>query len=133
MLGLRVRAFSIDPPGSGGEAPFGVRRSNLPSPEAYLTRIEAGESPEAGPAEVLSGETARAEAMFLSLRTRSGLDATAFEQEFGRPPRGFYRDQITSLVAQALLAEDAAGGLRLTRRGQRLSDSVFAHFVGLGD
>ena len=133
VLGLGVGAFSSDPSGGRGEAPFGVRRSNLRSPEAYLTRIEAGQSPEAEPAEVLSGETARAEAMFLSLRTRGGLDAPAFEREFGRPPRGFYRDEIASLVAQALLAEDAAGGLRLTRLGQRLSDTVFAHFVEPGD
>jgi oxygen-independent coproporphyrinogen-3 oxidase len=133
VLGLGVGAFSNDPPGCGGAAPFGLRRSNLRSPEAYLTRIEAAESPEAEPAEVLSAETARSEAMFLSLRTRGGLDAVAFEQEFGRPPRGFYRDEITSLVAQALVTEDAAGGLRLTRRGQRISDSVFAHFVEPGD
>ncbi|GAF96540.1 unnamed protein product, partial [marine sediment metagenome] len=129
VLGLGVGAFSNDPPGCGGAAPFGLRRSNLRSPEAYLTRIEAAEPPEAEPAEVLSAETARSEAMFLSLRTRGGLDAAAFEQEFGRPPRGFYRDEIASLVAQALLVEDAAGGLRLSGRGRRLSDTVFAHFV----
>jgi oxygen-independent coproporphyrinogen-3 oxidase len=129
VLGLGVGAFSNDPPGRGGDTPFGVRRSNLRSPEAYLERIEAGESPEAEPAEALSLETARAEALFLSLRTRSGLDAAAFEGEFGRPPRGFYSDEITSLVAQALLAEDEVGGLRLTGRGRRLSDTVFAHFV----
>ncbi|MBW2287296.1 MAG: radical SAM family heme chaperone HemW [Deltaproteobacteria bacterium] len=133
VLGLGVGAFSTDPRGSRGDAPFGLRRSNLRSPDAYLARIEAGESAESEPAEALSPETARAEAMFLSLRTRSGLDAAAFEREFGRPPRGFYPDEITTLVAQALLAEDSAGGLRLTRRGQRLSDTVFANFVELGD
>jgi len=128
VLGLGVGAVSTDPPGSG-EAPFGVRRSNLRSLAAYLARIESAESPEAEPAEVLSPETARAEAMFLSLRTRSGVDAAEFAREFGRPPRGFYRDEIATLVAQGLLVEDDTGDLRLNRRGRRLSDTVFAHFV----
>jgi oxygen-independent coproporphyrinogen-3 oxidase len=142
VLGLGVGAFSTDPPGvaaaagaanATAAAPFGLRRSNLRSPEAYLARIEAAESPEAEPAEVLSPATARAEAMFLSLRTHRGLAASAFEREFGRPPRGFYPAAIASLVAEGLLSEDAAGDLRLTRRGRRLSDSVFANFVEAGD
>jgi oxygen-independent coproporphyrinogen-3 oxidase len=133
VLGLGVGAFSSDPPGGEGAAPFGLRRANLRSLAAYLARVEASETPETEPAELLSPATARAEAMFLSLRTRSGLEAAAFEQEFGRPPRGFYRDEISSLVAQALLAEDVTGGLRLTRLGRRLSDTVFAQFVESGD
>jgi coproporphyrinogen III oxidase-like Fe-S oxidoreductase len=107
-----------------------VRRSNLRAPAAYLARLAAGESPEAGPAEVLDAPTARAEAMFLSLRTRRGVDARAFAAEFGRPPRGFFDAEIEELLAQSLLREGAAGDLRLSASGRRLSDSVFAHFVG---
>jgi oxygen-independent coproporphyrinogen-3 oxidase len=133
VLGLGVGAFSTDPPAAGGEARFGLRRSNLRSPDAYLARVEAGASPEAGPAERLTEGVARGEAVFLALRTARGLDAAAFEREFGRSPRACYPDEIEALVAQGLLAEDAPGDLRLTRRGRRLSDSVFAQFVEPGD
>jgi oxygen-independent coproporphyrinogen-3 oxidase len=135
VLGLGAGAFSSDPPGSApaSETPFGVRRSNLRDPEAYLARLAAGASPEAGPAEVLDARTARAEAMFLSLRTRRGVDAGAFAAEFGRPPRGFFGDEIAELLAQALLAEGEGGDLRLTASGRRLSDGVFACFVGAPD
>jgi oxygen-independent coproporphyrinogen-3 oxidase len=131
VLGLGVGAFSTDP--RGGDTPFGVRRSNRRDPADYLARVEAGRSPEAGPPEVLDAATARAEAVFLSLRTRRGLDPAGFATEFGRPPRGFYDTEISALVAVALLDEDDCGGLTLTRRGRRLSDSVFAHFVGSDD
>lgn len=130
VLGLGAGAFSTDPPGD--KTPFGVRRSNLRSPWAYLARVEAGESAEAGPAEVLDAATARAEAMFLSLRTRRGVDAAAFAAEFGGPPRAFFEAEIEELLAQSLLREGAGGDLRLTHRGRLLSDSVFAHFVGTG-
>jgi oxygen-independent coproporphyrinogen-3 oxidase len=127
VLGLGAGAFSTDPPEE--ETPFGVRRSNLRAPGAYLARVEAGESAEAGPAEVLDAATARGEAMFLSLRTRRGVDAAAFAAEFGGPPRGFFDAEIEGLLAQSLLREGAGGDLRLTHRGRLLSDSVFAHFV----
>jgi oxygen-independent coproporphyrinogen-3 oxidase len=127
VLGLGAGAHSSDPPGD--ETPFGVRRSNLRLPDAYLARVEAGASAEAGPAEVLDAATARGEAMFLSLRTRRGVDASAFAAEFGSPPRGFFDAEIEGLLAQSLVWEDAAGDLRLTHRGRLLSDGVFAHFV----
>jgi len=151
VLGLGVGAFSTDPPGftdgpdatdstdatdptdsPGSETPFGVRRANLRSRGAYLARVEAGASSEAGPAELLDAATARGEAMFLSLRTRRGVAAAAFAGEFGRPPRGFFAAEISGLVEQGLLREDAAGDLRLSARGRLLSDSVFAHFVASG-
>jgi oxygen-independent coproporphyrinogen-3 oxidase len=133
VLGLGAGAFSSDPPDSpGAETPFGRRRANLRSPDAYLARVEAGASPEAGPAELLDAPTARGEAMFLSLRTRRGVDAAAFAGEFGRLPRGFFEAEISGLLRQGLLREDAAGDLRLSARGRLLSDSVFAHFVAAG-
>jgi len=127
VLGLGAGAHSSDPPGD--ETPFGVRRSNLRPPDAYLARVEAGTSAQAGPADVLDAATARGEAMFLSLRTRRGVDASAFAAEFGSPPRGFFHAEIEGLLAQSLVSEDAAGDLRLTHRGRLLSDGVFARFV----
>ena len=101
----------------------------LRDPAAWLTRVTEGVSPEAAPPEVLDAATARSEAMFLGLRTRRGVDADAFADEFGGPPRAFFATEIEGLRAQALLSEDNGGDLRLTATGLRLSNEVFAHFV----
>jgi oxygen-independent coproporphyrinogen-3 oxidase len=128
VLGLGAGAFSTDP--ATRETPFGVRRSNLRAPDAYLARVEADRSPEAGPPETLAAATARGEAMFLGLRTRRGVDSAAFAAEFGHPPRSFFSGEIELLVGQGLLRERATGELALSTRGRLLADSVFAHFVG---
>ncbi len=126
VLGLGVGAVSSDP--ADAEAPFGRRRANTRDLHVYLQRVAAGASPEAAPPEVLDAATARGEAAFLALREARGLDASAFEREFGRPPRGFWRGAIDSLLAEGLLCEEA-GHLRLTARGRLFSDGVFQHFV----
>jgi len=131
VLGLGCGAFSTDPPSA--ETPFGVRRANVRGAGDYLRRIAAGASAEAEPAEVLDAETARGEAIFLGLRTAQGIDAAAFAREFGAPPRGFYAQSLTELLAQGLLREGGAGDLQLTPRGRRFSNEVFAHFVGAGE
>ncbi len=124
VLGLGVGAFSTDPPSAA--APFGVRRSNPRSLEAYRARIASGAPP---CREVLDAATARGEAIFLALRTLEGLDSAAFAREFGAPPRRFYPDAITEFVSAGLLEERDSGDLRLSARGRALSDSVFERFV----
>jgi oxygen-independent coproporphyrinogen-3 oxidase len=131
VLGLGAGAFSTDPPGT--ETPFGVRRANLRDPGSYAARVTTGESAEAEPPEVLDAPTARAEAMFLGLRTRRGVEAAAFAGEFGKAPRGFFAAEIAALVAQSLLREDDAGDLQLTDRGRRFANEVFEHFVEAGE
>jgi len=79
--------------------------------------------------EELDPRIARGEAVFLALRTSTGLDAERFAAEFGAPPRAFFADAIGALRAQGLLEEADTGRLRLTPRGRMLSDSVFEHFV----
>ncbi len=123
VLGLGMGAVSSDPPSAG--RPHGARRTNPRTLEAYLA-VVGGRAAEI---EVLNPHTARGEAVFLALRTASGLDAARFAAEFGAPPRAFFGDEITALCAQGLLAEGDTGRLRLTPRGRMLSDSVFAHFV----
>jgi oxygen-independent coproporphyrinogen-3 oxidase len=127
VLALGPGAASLDPP--SGAAPFGVRRANVRSEAEYLARVGAGQSAEAGVGEALDARTARGEAVFLALRTRHGLGGKAFAEEFGGPPRAFFREPIERLVAAGLLAEGASGDLRLTARGRLLSDSVYAEFV----
>ncbi|HEY5658998.1 MAG TPA: radical SAM family heme chaperone HemW [Myxococcota bacterium] len=124
VLGLGVGAVSTDPPSS--EHPFGVRRANPRRLEDWLAAVEGGIPV---PCEVLSAPVARAEAVFLALRTARGLDAARFTAEFGAPPRGFFAGAIEELVGAGLLAEGPGGDLELTPRGRLLADSVAEHFV----
>jgi oxygen-independent coproporphyrinogen-3 oxidase len=78
---------------------------------------------------VFSAAVARAEAVFLALRTARGLDAARFAAEFGAPPRDFFARSIDELVAAGLLVERRGGDLSLTPRGRLLADSVAEHFV----
>ena len=126
MLGLGVGAWSHEPPGA--QFPHGVRRANPRQLPLYLGRIEAGE-PAAAEVDRLTREQARGEAMFLGLRRAQGVRATAFAAEFGDLPGTFYPAEIERLRVSGLLAENLSGDLRLTERGQLLSDTVFANFV----
>jgi len=124
VLGLGMGAVSTDPPSK--ERPFGVRRANPRQLERWLAVLR-GE--EAAPVEVLSAEVARAEAVFLALRTAPGLDASRFTHEFGGAPRRFFARSIDDLLAAQLLAESPGGDLKLTPRGQLMADTVAEHFV----
>jgi oxygen-independent coproporphyrinogen III oxidase len=126
VLGVGMGAWSLDPPAEG--APFGVRRGNERSLEAWLARL-ARRPAEPPLADVLDAATARGEAAFLALRTAEGLRAAAFEVEFGAPPRAFFGASIEALCAAGLLEERPGGDLRLLERGVLLADTVAAHFV----
>jgi oxygen-independent coproporphyrinogen-3 oxidase len=110
-------------------SPYGQRRANLRSLEAWLARIEADEPGDAGEPETLDAPTARGEAMLLGLRTNAGVCAALFAEEFGAPPRGFFGGEIDALVRDGLLVEAGQGSLQLTRRGRLLADSVCERFV----
>ena len=127
VLGLGVGAWSCEP--AGPDAPHGARRANVRELPAYLTQVETGTPADAVAREVLDAPTARGEAAFLSLRTRIGLRAKEFTEEFGAPPRTFWGPEIARLVSGGLLLEAVSGDLRLSARGRLLSDSVFACFV----
>jgi oxygen-independent coproporphyrinogen-3 oxidase len=126
VLGLGVGAHSHEPPREG--EPFGARSANERALGAYLARVEAGGA--APPTrEALAEPTARAEAMFLALRMRTGLEARAFAREFGAAPRAFYAAAIDELRAAGLLEEHASGDLALSERGWLFADDVAARFV----
>jgi len=126
VLGLGMGAWSSDPAGPG--APHGTRRSNPTHVPTYLSQAAVGTAAEV---ERLSPRTALGEAIFLGLRqVAAGVRAAAIAAEFGGTPRDFFAPQIDALVAAGLLAEEPeTGDLRLTARGQMLSDSVFERFV----
>ncbi|MEM7412280.1 MAG: radical SAM family heme chaperone HemW [Myxococcota bacterium] len=123
VLGLGMGAVSSEPIGPG--QPFGARRHNPRDLDAYWACADGA----AAEHEVLDAATARGEAMFLALRTREGVDARAFADTFGAPPRDFFARDVERLLEQALLEETPDGGLRLTPRGRMLSDHVFTSFV----
>ena len=127
VLGLGMGAWSIEPRSPG--APHGARRRNLRSLAAYLERAAAGGEAREGETEILEPATARGEAAFLALRTRRGLDAARFAEEFGAPPRRFFAAAIARAAGAGLLEEGPGGDLRLTARGRLVSDSVFEAFV----
>jgi oxygen-independent coproporphyrinogen-3 oxidase len=126
VLGIGLGAWSTEPRAAG--APFGARRANERTLEAWLARVEAG-GPPPEPREVLGAATARAEAAFLGLRTAEGLRAAVFEAEFGAPPRAFFAPAIERVTGAGLAHESPEGDLRLTARGWLLADAVAAHFV----
>ncbi len=126
VLGIGVGAFSSEPFSSA--TPFGARRANTRDLADYYARVESGASAEVD-YEVHSEQEARGEAMFLSLRHRDGVDAAAFEAEFGASPRDLYAGAIDSCVSAGQLLEDPRGNLRLSTAGQLLSDTVFARFI----
>lgn len=126
VLGIGVGAWSSDPPGPG--APFGARRCNPRGLAAWLARVERGQ-PAAETVEVHDPATARAEAVFLALRTREGLDAARFAAEFGASPRTFHGPEIERLLADGLLVESDEGDLRASERGRMLWDSLAEAFV----
>jgi oxygen-independent coproporphyrinogen-3 oxidase len=124
VLGLGVGAVSTDPPTA--EWPFGVRRGNSRHLEDWLAVIRGERS---AAVEGLSAPIARAEAVFLALRTARGLDAVRFAREFGAPPRRFFARSIEALRVANLLTEEPSGDLQLTPRGRPMADTVAEHFV----
>jgi oxygen-independent coproporphyrinogen-3 oxidase len=126
VLGLGVGAHSHEPPRPG--EPFGARSANERALPAYLARVEAARfaPPEREP---LAEPTARAEAVFLALRTREGLSAASFAAEFGAPPRHFFAGAIEEGLAARQLGETPAGDLALTQDGWLFADAVAARFV----
>jgi len=77
---------------------------------------------------VVSRLQAIEETYFLGLRMNRGVELLAIKEEFGISAVDDYREAISTLVADELLAlED--GWLRLTPGGRLLSNEVFAAFL----
>lgn len=93
----------------------GRRWWNVRTPDRYVELIERGDSPEAA-AEELDAETRRTEARQLALRTRDGVELTAFCD-----------DSLAELAG--LVARHPADPERvvLTRRGRLLANEVSTH------
>ncbi len=119
--GFGVDAHSMLPAPTRADPHRAVRIASADSLEALL----AG----AGPVStIVTRQQAIEETYFLGLRMNRGVELLAIKEEFGIDAVDGYREAITTLVADELLAlED--GWLRLTPRGRLLSNVVFAAFL----
>lgn len=117
-----IHAFGVSAHGVIG----GRRFSNPRDLNAYIaasheTTFSVAEEPP-------SGERARAgEVMMLALRRLPGVDWDELTGWMGADPRRIYREEFAELHSSGLLIADDSG-LRLTRRGLMVADSVMERF-----
>jgi coproporphyrinogen III oxidase-like Fe-S oxidoreductase len=103
----------------------GVRWWNVKHPNAFATRLGAGQSPAAG-RELLTDEQRYDELVLLGVRRVDGLDIDALQ------PQG--RSAVAGLIADGLVQPRPALGSRrvvLTRQGRLLADTVVRRLLGV--
>jgi oxygen-independent coproporphyrinogen-3 oxidase len=71
------------------------------------------------------------EAWFLGLRMNAGVDVAAVEREFGGDATARAMEVVGRLAVDGMVCSDGKT-VRLTARGQLLSNEVFQEFLGLG-
>ena len=108
------------------EDSFAKRWANIPGPAQYITRVK-----QSGAAVQLEEEISRPQAeiefFFLGLRTKQGINRSAFEKKFGETLDKRYGPLITQLEKEQLLYRSDEL-IALSKRGFLLSDSVFSAF-----
>jgi oxygen-independent coproporphyrinogen-3 oxidase len=93
----------------------------------YLDRVNRGLSAEEDH-EILSQSQEITEAVYLGLRTRSGIDLAMFDARFGVDFRGMFGEAMAPFLAQGLLAvSDEA--VCLSRNGLLFADHITARLV----
>src|SRR4030095_14760584 len=100
-----------------------VRSSNFRSFARYMLSCLENESEEA-----IDDQTRLKEAIFLALRTRSGIDLTAFASRYGVDLLSVYEQTVDKLMAGGFI-DLSAGALRLTQKGVLVSNLVMSEFM----
>ncbi len=114
--------------GAGAHSHLAHRRAwNLYRPDDYIRTVQTGVLPEAG-AEEIDPTGEMAETMMLGLRTLAGVTEARFAGRFGRTLTDVYGTVGTRLERDGLL-DRSGGAWRLTRRGLRLGNRVWAEFL----
>ena len=99
-----------------------VRYTNTSDLHAYLEgELRVEEMP-------VSRKAQMEEFMFLGLRMNSGVTRQQFQDVFGIPIEGIYKDALEHLKVEGLL-EISAGRIALTEKGQDLSNYALAQFL----
>jgi oxygen-independent coproporphyrinogen-3 oxidase len=104
-----------------------VRYKNVADTAAYVAAISAGRSPRVEEERLPEERRARETAM-LELRLTAGIDRQRFIERYGVDPRELFADAIAEYVPAGLLEVDDRG-IRLTRRGLLVADTVIADFL----
>ncbi|MDT8901971.1 radical SAM family heme chaperone HemW [Anaeroselena agilis] len=105
----------------------GERLANTADVQEYIARALAGESPLAS-RERPEAAVAMAEYAFLALRTAAGVSYEDFAARFGREFPRLYGAAADKLARQGLVTA-GEGSLRLTEKGQKFGNIVFAAFL----
>jgi oxygen-independent coproporphyrinogen-3 oxidase len=106
-----------------------TRTANVRSIARYVELMEGGKSPREYELE-LSPDERVAEALFMGMRCRAGIDLAKFRHEYGIDVMARYGDSLAESFETGLIELDS-GNLRLTRRGLLLSNEVFRSFLDL--
>ncbi len=111
----------------------GKRFCNTSGLDEYIESISENRRPVVD-SEVITGDRALSEAVFLGLRKTEGLSLESFAGLYGENILSYYRKEINVLEDAGLIEIVSAGcsyetSLRLTRKGLLLSNEVFAKFM----
>ncbi|RLT27273.1 MAG: radical SAM family heme chaperone HemW [Chloroflexi bacterium] len=114
------RFANIDAPNKYVDAVNATYEERQATGRATMQQIKSGESPD--------DVTMRADAMILGLRLMEGVSAAEFRDRFGVSIKDAYGPAVQRHIGYGLL-EWADDRLRLTTRGQLLSNSVFVDIL----
>ncbi|WP_168719922.1 radical SAM family heme chaperone HemW [Thermosulfurimonas marina] len=116
--------------GLGPAAASFWERKRLRNPEdleEYLRALREGRLPTVVE-EVLEGEEALREALFVGLRLLEGVDLEELSRRFGRDPARLFASEIARLRDLGLVTLEK-GRLKLTPKGVLLANQVQLHFL----
>jgi len=123
-LGLGLDASSMLRASDGMEPRSVLRATTTSDLTAFMQRQEAAET------DWLSPARQHEEAWFLGLRLNAGVEVAALEREFGQKMVAPALEVVARQMETGLVASDGKT-VRLTARGQLLSNDVFQEFLGL--
>lgn len=108
----------------------GRRELNTRSLKEYLARMERGESPTIHSEELDPRERAR-ETLCVQLRRCEGIGRVEFEMQTGFRLEEIAGQALARLIEMEVVEDDLLG-VRLTRRGKCVADTVIASFLAAG-
>jgi oxygen-independent coproporphyrinogen-3 oxidase len=106
----------------------GRRWSNIALPRDYMRQVSSGKLAEAW-SEELDAQARQYEFFFLGLRKIEGVKRSEFLRRFDVEMEAVYGAILRKLENAELLVDDEEK-VFLTRKGRRISDSVFGEFAG---
>ena len=128
-LGLGLDASSMLREALPAQRRIGAGRARRSTTSDDLKAFIEGREP--AETEWLPAARQHEEAWFLGLRLNAGVDVAAVQREFGRAMVAPALEAVTRLVEAGLVVSDGKT-IRLTPRGQLLSNDVFQEFLDLG-